>query len=303
MGPLAAAFSGLVLLAAPAAPDEWDEVLWPLESVELSQDPGVFALFAALNACGLDDGEVVRTEPSPRVAYRPLRQAVRDRVRARPDALATRLEAFLDAHQLPAERYLAALHEFPPAEGLRGLRPLLGEAWPAWQLEVLAAQGRAEARQALRGWVPVVQGPLRRTLALLKAPGRQVRLVSNLLDAPGTIRTAPVPGDRLVLVLGPAGDDAGLAVAQAVAREALAPLVARHIGGWTRGPLVVREARMDGAKERTPAELATSLLSQVVASHASGRTEAGPLVVTLEQSRTLEGWVRAALPRLAWSNL
>jgi hypothetical protein len=60
---------------------------------------------------------------------------------------------------------------------------------------------------------------------------------------------------------------------------------------------------MDGAQEQTPAELATSLLSQVVAAHASGRSGAGPLVASLEQSRSLEEWVRAALPRLAWSNL
>ena len=58
---------------------------------------------------------------------------------------------------------------------------------------------------------------------------------------------------------------------------------------------------MDGATERSPAELATSLLSQVVAGRALGGEGAGALAASLEQARSLDGWVQAALPRLSWN--
>lgn len=297
---LAAPLLGLVLLASPGPPADWYQVLWPLPSVELSADARVFALFAALNACGLDDGPVARALPVPRRAYLPVRQAVRARARAGSPELLSALEGFLDAHPRPLEAYLAAVLEPGRSGDLAGLAPLLDRAWAAWGLEGLLEGGAEEERQALVAWVPEAQGPLLRALELLRTPERPVRLVLNLLDAPGTARTPAGPPDRLVLVLGPAGADPGLALAQAAARAILAPLVERHIGGWTRGPMVLREARMDGATERTPAELATTLLSQAVAARAVGGGE-GQAGASLEQARSLEAWVQAALPRLSWN--
>jgi hypothetical protein len=128
-----------------------------------------------------------------------------------------------------------------------------------------------------------------------------VHLVSNLLDAPGAVRVlAGADGGRLVVVLGPPAGDSGHRLATAVSRALLAPLVERSIGGWTRGPMVLREARMDGVKERSPAELATTLLSQAVAARAVGRSAKGPALPRLEDASSLETWVRQALPLLAW---
>jgi hypothetical protein len=294
-----ASLLGLVLAAAPAPPDDWYQTLWPLPTVELTTDARVFTLFAVLNACGLDQGTLERTQPTPRVRYLPGRRRVRERARALAPELTVALEAFLDAHPLPPEAYLAAALDPPRGGELAGLRPLLERAWGAWHLEELRAEAQPEEREALVAWVPEAQGPLQRALELLQAPRRPVRLLVNLFDAPGLVRGPGGPPEALVLVLGPAGADPGLDLARAAARAILAPLVARHIGGWTRGPMVLREARMDGATERTPAELATSLLSQVVAARALGGDEAG--AASLEQARSLEGWVQATLPRLAWN--
>lgn len=296
-----ASLLGLVLAAAPSPPEDWYQVLWPLPTVELSADARVFALFAALNACGLDQGALERTQPTPRVRYPPVRRQVRERARALAPELTPALEAFLDAHPLPLEAYLAAALDPPRIGELAGLKPLLERAWTAWRLEELRADAQGEEREALVAWVPEAQGPLLRALELLQAPRRPVRLVVNLLDAPGQVRSPGGPGGALVLVLGPAGADPGQDLAREAARAILAPLVARHIGGWTRGPMVLREARMDGATERSPAELATSLLSQVVAARALGGEGEGALAAGLEQGRSLEGWVQATLPRLAWS--
>jgi hypothetical protein len=297
MAPLAAALS-LCTLALPAGPDDWTERLWPLDSVELSAEPRLFALLAALNACGLDEGPVARALPVPRVAYGPLRQVVRARVLTQEPSLRAALQGYLDAHPRALESYLAAV--LAPPGDLEGLEALLERAWTGWRLEELRAQAADEQRRELVAWVPLVEGPLQRARALLKTPDRPVRLISCLLDVPGEIRRTHDGEGRLVLVLGRVEAGSGEALAQALARVELEPLVAKHIGGWTRGPMVLRESRMDGAQERSPTELAVSLLSQVVAGRATGRDEGGALGALLEQSRSLEAWVQAALPRLAW---
>jgi hypothetical protein len=287
---------GLVLLASPAVPADWYDVLWPSENVELATDGRLFALLAVLNACGLDQGPVVRSRPVPRVAYSTLRGLVRARGRGAEPSLKDALEAYLDAHPVPVEGYLAV--SLGASAELPGLQVLLDRAWTEWRLGELAAESAPEQRAALLAWVPLVQGPLRQALGLLKAPGRPLRLVSSPLDAPGAVRSLVDQQGRLVLVVGPVDGRSAEELIRHVASSELTPLVGRHMQGWTRGAMVLREARMDGSTEQTLPQLATGLLSQVVVARALGR-DAGPAGSTLDAARSLEGWVVDALPMLA----
>jgi hypothetical protein len=275
----------LALLSLPAAARgeaDWFASLYSKQGVELRADERVFALFAVLNAMGYDEAPLLREGPVPRREFDPVRVRVRGAVHLEPP-LVDRLGAFFDAHPAHARAYAryALSLKGPPgfertsASGaeLEGFEVLLAQAYQEGGLAALFVQAYGEYRAAIRGYLPVIDAPLgalRRLLRLRVGDAPRVVVVVNLLDGRGTSSSA-VQGEELVVVIGPSRTPDLFAVAQAVARARLEPLLA------ARG-VKVRE----GAP---PVELLSSALAAAALEpdqSAEGRSTSGPLVRGVE---------------------
>lgn len=311
---------GLFAQSALAATEgDWFASLYTSGGVELRPDNGVFTLFSVFNAVGLDHGAIVRSNPVPKTSYPKVRELVRSRVLGVEAEVRRAADAFLDAHQIPLDRYLAyALSidapsfDHPPASGeLKGLDQLLRQAWTGWRLEELVSDAQAAQRQALKAWLPVLDEPLGRAKEALRSPGVEVVLIVNLLDAPDTARAVAGGVGRIFLIVGPTASPDVELIIRELARFLIEPLVARQAGRWAAGRAVLLEAQQAGAREKTVEALATQALSTAVALKAVGAAEARwdaassggyfgirDAAKLLYDAKPLDGWVLDAMHKL-----
>lgn len=293
--------------------------LYTDQGVELRVDDRLFALFAVLNAVGLDRGVEVRHQPVPRMAYPKERALVRARVLAAAPEVRQAAEAFLDAHPLPLARYVAQVLEAePPAAprgtasaSLLGLDDLLAQAWARWGLEALSAEVAGAQRTALKAWLPIVDGPLGRAKVALGLQRTDVVLVGNLLDEPGAVRAVTGRSGRVYVLVGPMEQPQPERLIGALAQLQLEPVVARVVHHWAAGPVVLREAQAAGAKESSVTEYAVAALSTALALRAVEASEAQweaaaaagyfgsrDAARLLDDAKPLDGWALDAMHKL-----
>lgn len=311
---------GLLAQTALAATEgDWFASLYTPGGVELRPDDGVFTLFSVFNAAGLDRGAIVRTIPVPKMSYPKVRELVRSRVLGIEPEVRRAADAFLDAHPMPLERYLAyvlstdaPVFDHAPVGGeLKGLDQVLRQAWTGWRLEELTNGAQVAQRQALKAWLPVLDAPLGRAKEALRSPGVEVVLIVNLLDAPDTARAVAGGVGRIFLVVGPTASPDVELVVRELARFLIEPLVARQAARWEAGPTVLLEAQQAGAREKTVEALATEALSMAVALKAVGAAEARwdaasssgyfgirDAAKLLDDAKPLDGWALDAMHKL-----
>ena len=310
---------GLLAQSALAATgSDWFASVYTNGGIELRADDRVFARFSVFNAVGLDGGTLSRTTPVPKVTYPKVRAMVRARVLGAQPEVREAAEAFLDAHPVALEKYLAAAlsaepppFDQPQAGELKGLELVLRQAWTGWRLEELVREAQSAQRQALRAWQPVLDGPLGRAKEALQSPDAEVVLIANLLDAPDTARAVRGGPGRVYVVVGPTDHPDVERVVRALARLFLEPVVARQAGRWVSGPAALREAQQAGAPERTVQDLATEALSLAVtltsveapdtrwdAAASGGYAGIKDAARLLDDAKPLDGWALDAMHML-----
>ncbi len=309
----------ILLFAAAAAPraraevaPDWYASLMSDRGIEVAADDRIFTLFAALNALGYDAGPLARRDPIPRPDLGPVREAVRQSA-PMSAGLATEFEAFMDAHPLPLQAYVAfatALGPAPafargavPAEAaqLGGLEGLLARYWAEAKLGPLYAKLLPQYRTALKGYLPRLDAAFAQADQMLESPHAEAPpspvLVVNLLDAAGNgfgVRRGG--GSVLVVGPGPAGqpDDLAAAVA-AYATVRAGPLLAERADAVKGLPeLVERVHRLglpDGAL--SPADYLTRCFALAVAAESLPDAREGQL----ESAERSGCWLTAELDR------
>lgn len=317
------------LLSTPAfaaSQGDWFASLYTGEGVELRNDERIFALFALFNAMGFDQGPVTRKDPIPKVVYHPVRQAVRGRVIGGDPEVRKAADAFFESHQLPLRRYLSyvAASGQPPfstgakakdQQDLKGLETILQKAWTGWKLEELMGQVQGDYRKALKGYLPVLDGPLLKARATLKtAEAQEALLVVNLLDAQDTVRAVSGENGEAFLIVGPSEKPNVKGLVREFARLSIEPVVAKKVGGWAGGAQVLREAQLAGANEQSVQEYAIAVLTLAVAMRsmdandaawdaASNRGYFGVKSVArmFDEGKPLDGWFLDAMQKVETS--
>lgn len=302
---------------------DWFASLYSGDGVELRNDERVFALFAVLNASGFDEGPVTRKEPVPKVTYHPVRQLVRSRVIGGDAEVKKGADAFFDAHPQSLRKYLTyALHSAQPpfASGakakdlaeLKGFEQVLARAWTGWKLDEVMAGVQQDYRQALKVYLPVIDGPLAKARATLKIPeSQEALLVVNLLDSQDKVRAVHGEGSEAYLIVGPSETPNVEGLLREYARLWVEPVVAKKVGGWGGGAAVLREAQVAGAADQTVAEYATSLLSRAVALRALDASDAAydaaaqkgyfgikEVAKMFDEGKPLDAWALDAMQRV-----
>ena len=320
-----AVLSVLAATSAFAADGEsdWFASLYTGEGIELRADERVFTLYALLNAMGYDEGPVAREFPLPRYQFHPVRQQVRTKLLSAPPDVRDQANAFFDSHAKPVEHYLRyALHSAPPPftsgakakelQDLKGLEGLLKATWTQWKLDDLMAQVQGEYRKGLKAWLVAVDEPMLKARKLLSVPanGPQSMLVLNLLEAEN--RVTGVMGDgEVVLVVGPSSRPDVPALLAEYARVFVEPKVAKKAqGSWGGGAILLREAQLLGAPEKTVGEYATTLFTQAVALKATNAPDSAydalaqkgyhgvkDIALQLEDGKPVEAWALDALKK------
>ncbi len=272
--------------AYAASQGDWFASLYTGEGVELRNDERVFALFAIFNALGFDQGPVTRKEPISKVVYHPVRQLVRGRVIGGDPEVRKAADAFFDAHQVPLRRYLSYVVQSgsPPfsagakakdLQDLKGLEGVLARAWTGWKLDEVSGQVQAEYRKALKGYLPVIDGPVSKARAVLKTPeSQEALLVVNLLDAQDSVRAVQGEAGEAYLIVGPSDKPNVEGLVREFARLSIEPQVAKKIAGWAGGAQVLKEAQLAGAPDQTVQDYATSVLTLAVALRATDANDA-----------------------------
>jgi len=310
----------LAASAQGAGEPDWFASLYTAGGLELRPDDRVFTLFALFNAVGFDQGELARREPVPRVVYTAVREQVRARVASGDPEVRALADEFFDAHPGSIAKYLSAAvqgrppgFEPPPAAGeLKGLSPILAKAWTGWALDALIAEAHDSQREALKGWLPLLDAPIGRARAALRLPGTlRLTVIGNLLDAPDAVRVAAASPGELFIVVGPSEAPSVEAMVRELARAQLAPVIARQVDRWEMGSRVLREARAVGAQETSVREFAISALSTAVALKAIDASEAQWAAAAaggyqgikdaaelLDDAKPLDGWALDAMHTL-----
>lgn len=262
--------AALLLWAAPAAAQQdFLASIFTEEGTELRNDERVFALYAMLNAAGYDAAPVARADPVARRKYHPVRAKVRDALRAMPADLRAKVEAFLDAHPVPIDTYLAqalALSgppKFKPAEptapaSVEGLDALLAELWAKGGLGKLFDAVRADLRAEAKRFQPKVDAPLVKARATVKGPAGddapRIIVALNALDDPGRA-WARAGADEVLVVAGAGEGEPDLlplarAYVEAAAGEKLAAAAALVKNGeevWEKARLTASGREAAGA--------------------------------------------------------
>ncbi len=230
------ALAALLLPRAAAAEADWFASLYTSEGVELRADERIFALYALLNAMGYDDAPLIRALPVPARDMTSVRLKVRAAIALDP-TVAEKANAFFNAHPVSADAYAryvltvkgpAGFERTPLSPGdLKGLEPLLAEAYTRLKLGDLFAAYQDEYRTALKGYHAVVDVPIQSVRKLLKMkeddPPRVI-LVVNLLEGASRSLSATA-GEDLYVVLGPSKNPDVFAVVREVARARIGPIV------------------------------------------------------------------------------
>ena len=266
---------------APVSPaEDWFSSVYTADGLEVRADVRVFTLFALFNRLGYDAGVKYREHPVPGFRYGPARTRVREALALAPPSVLAQAQAFLDAHPVPVEAYLARLlggPQAPEARGLDGLEALLDRVEAEWPVAALRAETLELYRAEQRAWLPLLDAPLQQATRLLGLPEDKpaVRVVVNLLDAEGSLRWVET-GSGWVLVVGPATRRPEMEpVVREFARGVLSfRMKARLESRWAGGAAALREARVAGVGEATVGEYGVALLSRAVALMATGAQEA-----------------------------
>jgi len=209
--------------------------------LELFSDERLYALFAAFNALGYDNGPVVRKDPIPRASFSPLRIASRAQIQMSV-SLQKRFQDFFDAHPMSRDAYIAytlslgAAPTFTPPSGsapkgksLAGLEKLLAaheaEAHVAEVYQSLTPQLRDLLKAALAQLDP----SCRSADKFLPAATAAASLAVNVLDDPSSNAVVEV-GTTATAVAGVApGKNADLSSAvQAYAAARTLPAIMAH---------------------------------------------------------------------------
>lgn len=242
---LAVALGAAAAARAQTVDTDWFASLYTPEGVELRADERLFALYALFNAMGHDEASVLRKDPVPKREYHPVRRQVRAAVAAIDEGLRAKVDAFFDAHPLPASAYLAYAARLagpprfaPPADAgddLAGLDSLLAAAHERLRLSALFEQVQDEYRNALRIYLKSADAPLAgvRRLLKIKEDDEQQRtvLAVNLLDAAGRVDALSVNREQWV-VLGPSSRPDLVPIAREFARLHVAPAVQKRVASY-----------------------------------------------------------------------
>lgn len=280
LAPMVRLLALLLLVAAPAfagSKGDWFASLYTGEGVELRNDERVFTLFAIFNAMGFDQGPVTRKEPIPRIVYHPVRQQVRGRVIGGDPEVRKTADAFFDAHPTVLRKYLsyALASDQPPfaagakakdLQELKGLEQLLAKAWTGWKLEELMGAVQADYRKVLKSYLVGTDFPIARARTMLKVPETtEALIVVNLLDSQDQVRAVLGEGGEAFLIVGPSDKPNVEGVIREFARLWVEPAVARQVGKWAGGVVVLREAQAAGAPEQSLQDFATATITQAIA--------------------------------------
>ncbi|HZI15219.1 MAG TPA: hypothetical protein VE153_32910 [Myxococcus sp.] len=304
--------------AAPAPAEDWFARVYTPAGLEVRADARVFTLFALLNRLGHDAGPRYREHPVPAYRYGPARTRVREALALTSPPVLAEARAWLDAHPVPLEAYLARVLGGPQAPGaartLEGLESLLDRVEAAWPLGALRAETLSEYRAEQRAWLPVLDAPLQQASRLLGLPEGKpaLQVVVNLLDAEGSLRWVET-GREWVLVVGPATQRPEM---EPVVREFATGVLSSRMAGrlearWKSGPTVLKDARTAGVGEATVGEYGVALLSRALALLATEAPEAAyeaagrqgyfglkTLARSFEDSRPVDAWALDGLSRV-----
>jgi hypothetical protein len=257
--------------AAARAEADWFASVYTPGGVEVRSDARLFALYALLNRAGYDRGPLRREHPVPAYRYPPARVRIREALATADATVVERAEAFFDEHPVPLERYLAwALRS---GEGVASGSPeatlgaLLDRAEARWPLASLRAENFGAYREAMRAWLPVLDGPLGKARQLLRIGegGPGVQVVVDLLEAEGVVRGLRV-GREVLVVVGPSEQPDVEAVVREYTRWVVSERVAERMKGrWPQGSTLWRQAQALGVGEDSPEAYAVALLARALA--------------------------------------
>lgn len=313
-----------VLAAAPAfAEADWFASLYTGDGVELRADERVFTLYALFNAMGYDNAPVTRKDPLPKYYFHPVRKEVRTRLLAADPAIRQQADVFFDAHPVPLERYLQyTVNSGPPPfasgpkakdlQDLKGLEGLLRAVHTQWNIQDVMGAVQGEYRKALKPYLTSLDAPLGKLKKSLNVPdnGPQALLVMNLLEVQDTVRG--VMGDNeVVLVVGPSDKPNLDAILREYARVFVEPTVSKKAqSGWGGGPVMLKEAQLLGATDRSVGEYATSLFARALALKAMDASDAQydaeankgyfglkDLAKGFDEGKPLDAWMMDALSK------
>ena len=242
VGLLAVGWAALVARPAHAASDH-DFYLSMLgeSGVELFSDERLFALFAAFNALGYDNGPAVRKDPIARASFTPLRVATRAQVQMSV-ALQKRFQDFFDAHPLPRDAYIAYSMSLgsapafaPPSTGapkgksLAGFEKLLAAHEAEAHVSQVYQSMTSQIRDLLKGTLAQLDPTCRSADKFLAPATAPASLALNLLDDP-TVHAIVELGAVTTAVAGVApGKNADLASAvEAYAAARAMPTLQAH---------------------------------------------------------------------------
>ncbi len=279
----------LVLVGSPSfagSKGDWFASLYTGDGVELRNDERVFTLFALFNAMGFDQGPVTRRDPIPKVIYHPVRQQVRGRVIGGDPEVRKAADAFFDAHPTVMRRYLsyALGSDQPPfaagpkskdLQELKGLEQLLAKAWVGWKLEELMGSVQGEYRTVLKSYLTGTDFPIARARALLKVPETtEALIVVNLLDSQDQVRTISGEAGEAFIIVGPSDKPNVEGVIREFSRLWVEPAVARQVGKWAGGVVVLREAQSAGVTEQSLQDYATATITTAIALRSTEASDA-----------------------------
>ena len=166
--------------------------------LELFSDERLYALFAAFNALGYDNGPVVRKDPIPRASFSPLRIASRAQIQMSV-SLQKRFQDFFDAHPMSRVAYIAYSMSLGPAPTFAapsGSAPK-GKSLAGFEKLLAAHEGEAHVAEVYQSLTPQLRDLLKSTLAqldpscrsadkFLPAATSAASLAVNVLDDPAS---------------------------------------------------------------------------------------------------------------------
>jgi hypothetical protein len=174
VGLLAVGCAALMARPARAASDH-DFYLSLLgdSGVEVFSDERLYALFAAFNALGYDQGPAVRKEPIPRASFTPLRVATRAQIQMSV-ALQKRFQDFFDAHPSSRDAYIGYVLTLGPAPAFTPTSSgsPKGKSLAGFEKLLAAHETEAHVAQVYQSLTPQLRGALKSALAELDSPCR-----------------------------------------------------------------------------------------------------------------------------------
>jgi hypothetical protein len=242
LGLVAIGCAALVARPALAAPDH-DFYLSLLgdSGLEMFSDERLYALFAAFNALGYDNGPVVRKDPIPRASFAPLRVASRAQIQMSV-TLQKRFQDFFDAHPMSRDAYIAytlSLGQAPTFIPPSGSAPK-GKSLAGFEKLLAAHEAEGHVAEVYQSLTPQLRDLLKAALAqldpscrsadkFLPAATAAASLALNVLDDPASHTVVEV-GSNVIAVAGMApGKNADLSSAvEAYAAARTLPALITH---------------------------------------------------------------------------